>query len=114
MRASPTALAVLAATTLVATITTAAPAASAARSHTIVIDAMQFAPSALTVKAGDRVVWVNRDLVPHTATAADMAFESGRIAPGASWSVVATKPGRHDYDCRYHPTMKATLVVEPR
>ena len=29
---------------------------------------MQFAPQTLTVKAGDRVLWQNKDLVPHTAT----------------------------------------------
>ena len=65
----------------------------------------------LTVKRGERVVWTNKDLVPHTATAAKV-FDSRSVAPNASWSYVARKPGRYDYVCTLHPTMKATLVVE--
>jgi plastocyanin len=85
------------------------PAAAATR--TIVIDAMQFATPSLTVRRGDAVVWVNRDLVPHTATAPD-GFDSGVIAPGKSWTWRADRPGRFEYVCTLHPTMKARLVVE--
>jgi len=80
-------------------------------SHTITIENMQFSPQTLTIKRGDRVVWANKDLVPHTATAAK-AFDSRSVAPNASWSYVARKPGRYDYVCTLHPTMKGTLVVE--
>src|SRR6185312_3353306 len=44
------------------------PAAAGARgtaTHTVTIDGMQFQPAALTVKAGDSVVWVNNDPFPH-------------------------------------------------
>jgi plastocyanin len=34
------------------------------------------------------------------------------IAPSASWSFTPTKAGRFDYVCTFHPTMKATVVVE--
>lgn len=86
------------------------PAASAA-TRTIVIEGMQFAPVTITVKQGDTVVWVNRDFVPHTATAGE-AFDSGPIAAGASWRFVPRTAGRYAYVCTLHPTMKATLVVE--
>ena len=82
-----------------------------AETRTIAIDGMQFAPAALTVHRGDKVVWVNRDLVPHTVTAAGV-FDSHSLAPRASWSWVARRPGRYGYVCSLHPTMKATLVVE--
>ncbi|RZJ06749.1 MAG: hypothetical protein EOP39_18295 [Rubrivivax sp.] len=72
---------------------------------------MQFKPAALTVKRGDRVVWVNRDVVPHNATA-DKAFASPAIAPGASWATTVSKPGQHAYVCTLHPMMKATLAVK--
>lgn len=78
--------------------------------HTVVIEHMQFSPPTLTVRRGERVVWVNQDLVPHTATAAG-AFDSRSLAAGASWSHVARQAGRHDYVCTLHPTMKGTLVV---
>jgi len=79
--------------------------------HAVTIENMQFSPPTLIVKRGDRVVWNNRDLVAHTATAAK-AFDSGRLAPNASWSYVARKTGRFDYVCTLHPTMKGRLVVE--
>lgn len=87
----------------------AAPAAAA--TVTIEIDGMTFTPAAATVRRGDRVVWVNRDLVPHTATAGKV-FDSGVIAPGKSWTTMAESPGRHDYLCSLHPTMKASLLVQ--
>ncbi|MBU6492658.1 MAG: cupredoxin family copper-binding protein [Burkholderiales bacterium] len=77
----------------------------------IVIENMQFTPASATVERGDEVVWINRDLVAHTATSAG-AFDSHAIAPGQSWTYVARVPGRYAYGCSLHPTMKATLIVE--
>jgi len=85
---------------------------AAAGRHTVVIEGMAFSPATLHVRRGDRITWVNKDLVPHTATAKDRSFDSGRIAAGASWSRVASRRGTLEYDCTYHPTMTATLVVE--
>jgi plastocyanin len=79
--------------------------------HTIEIDAFAFKPATLTVKRGDVVRWHNADPVPHTATAKG-TFDSGSIAAGAAWQYTAAKKGRFDYFCAFHPTMKATLVVE--
>jgi len=84
---------------------------AAAQTRTISIEGMQFAPASFTVKQGDTVVWENRDMVPHTATARG-AFDSGPIAAGKTWRLVAKKAGRFEYVCTLHPTMKATLVVE--
>jgi plastocyanin len=88
-----------------------APAWAAGATHTITIEGMQFTPAELTVKRGDRVVWVNKDLVTHTATAGK-AFDSGNIGANESWAHVMSQPGRYDYMCTLHPTMKATLIVE--
>ena len=96
----------------VAAVAAAVAAPAPPRQHTVVVEGMAFTPSTLSVKRGDRIVWVNRDLVPHTATARDRSFDSGRIAAGAAWSRVAVRRGRFAYDCTYHPTMTGTLVVE--
>lgn len=85
--------------------------AAAAAPHAVTIEGMKFQPDALAVQRGDRITWTNKDLVPHTVTAAG-AFDSGAIAPGQSWSWVAKAPGAHDYACTYHPTMKARVVVK--
>jgi plastocyanin len=70
---------------------------------------LQIDPPTLTVRSGDRIRWVNKDLFPHTATG--RAFDSGSIAPNASWTFVATQPGEYPYGCTFHPTMKAELIV---
>ena len=90
----------------------AVPLQAGSAEHTVVIDGMAYTPATLHVKRGDRVVWVNRDLVPHTATAGRGAFDSGNIAAGARWATVATQTGVLDYHCTYHSPMTATLVVE--
>lgn len=81
------------------------------RMHTVVIEGTRFQPESLTVKAGDTIVWVNKDLFPHTATASNSTFNSQVIAAGASWKYVAKKKGEFAYVCVFHPTMKAALLV---
>ncbi|MGE3775108.1 MAG: cupredoxin family copper-binding protein [Gammaproteobacteria bacterium] len=82
-----------------------------AREYTITIEAMRFEPDTLAVRRGDRVTWVNEDLVPHTATATTKVFDSGSIAPGGAWTHVAAEPGTQAYACAFHPTMKGEVVI---
>ena len=37
--------------------------------HTVTIDATSYQPAKLTIAPGDSVLWVNKDVIPHTATA---------------------------------------------
>lgn len=80
--------------------------------HIVTIDASRFQPQALTVKAGDSVVWVNKDMFPHTATAADRLFDSDSIESGGSWTYIPADTGTLAYTCTFHPAMKGTLRVE--
>lgn len=82
-----------------------------AETHVIVIESMRFSPASLTVKRGDRIVWENRDLFPHTATSNAKAFDSEDVAANGSWAFVAEKPGDYAYHCAHHPTMTARLIV---
>ena len=84
---------------------------AAAQPHTIVIEGFEFNPATLTVHRGDRIVWRNKDLVPHTATSHGV-FDSRGIAPASSWTYVARKVGTLPYICAFHPTMQASLIVE--
>jgi plastocyanin len=79
--------------------------------HTVTIEGLQFTPAMLTVHRGEQIVWVNKDPLPHTVTAAGKAFDSGTIAANASWSYIANKPGEYAYACIFHPTMKAKVTV---
>jgi plastocyanin len=80
--------------------------------HTVTIEGMKFTPESLTVKAGDTVVWVNKDIVPHTATGVQKEFDSKEIKAEGTWKLVAKKKGNVAYVCNFHPTMKAMLTVE--
>jgi plastocyanin len=82
------------------------------KSHTVVIEAMQYTPQQITVKAGDTVVWTNKDFFPHTVTAEDRSFDSGEIATNRSWRFKARNKGTYPYVCTLHPTMKGSLVVK--
>lgn len=80
--------------------------------HTVTMEGMVFKPAALTIRAGDTVVWANKDIVEHTATAsAAKGFDSGMIAPGKSWKHTFAAKGSFDYVCKYHPTMKGSLAI---
>jgi plastocyanin len=81
------------------------------RAHTVAIRAFQYVPADLTVATGDTVVWINEDLVPHTATAEGKTFDSGSIAVKQSWQYVARDKGQFEYVCTFHSNMKATLTV---
>ena len=88
-------------------VATAAPPAT----HTVTMDGSRFDPSTLAVKAGDTIVWVNKDPFPHTSTSKAGGFDSQTIAAGKSWTLTAAKKGTFAYTCTFHPTMKGTLRV---
>ena len=70
-----------------------------------------FKPDSLTVKAGTKVSWTNKDDDPHTVTSERPLFDSKGLALGDSFSFVFSKPGTYKYYCKVHPFMKAVVVV---
>lgn len=85
--------------------------AGARDAHLIVIDAMEFRPRTLLVRAGDTVTWTNKDAFPHTAASSKPGFSSPEIGSGRSWTMVVRTKGDFDYICTLHPSMKARLIV---
>ena len=80
------------------------------RTHTVTMDQVRFGAVAAGLKVGDTVVWDNRDIVPHTATARDGSFDV-RLQPGKTARTVLKKAGNIAIYCIYHPMMRATLRV---
>ncbi len=76
----------------------------------IVIDNLTYGPPPTHLRAGDRVVWVNRDLFRHSATADDKSFDVD-LQPGKQAQVVLKRPGVYSYFCKFHPGMKGKLIV---
>ena len=70
-----------------------------------------FQPASLEVTAGTTVTWTNSGAAPHTVTADNGAFDSGRLAPGASFSQTFDAAGTVMYHCEIHSQMTGTIVV---
>lgn len=80
--------------------------------HLVRISGMAFTPAALEAAPGDTIVWINDDIVPHTATASrGGTWDTGSLAQGDSGLVVVQARGSFPYFCRLHPTMTASVVV---
>lgn len=86
-------------------------AAQGPRRHVVEMRGFAFAPAQLEVALGDTIVWVNRDALPHTATAIDATWDSGEMRANASWGRVAESAGTEDYICAYHPNMRGAVTV---
>jgi plastocyanin len=84
--------------------------------HTVIIDATKYTPATVTIKPGDSIVWLNRDVIPHTATSTlekeKGGFDSGAIAPGKSWKYTPRGVRVFPYVCTFHPMMKGELTVK--
>jgi plastocyanin len=100
-------LAVCAGALLLAT----SPAAAAPRSYTVVIEKLKFGPLPPQLHKGDTIVWVNKDFLLHSATAADHSFDVN-LPPGKAGKIVLTKSGSIPFVCRYHPNMRGVLQVK--
>jgi plastocyanin len=85
--------------------------AAEGRRVVIEIRTFEFAPFAPDVKPGDVIVWINRDIVPHTASADNGSWDSGQINPGGKWQMVVKDGLVESYYCRFHPSMTARLDI---
>src|SRR5215207_6548556 len=70
-----------------------------------------FEPATVTVPAGATVTWTNTGSRPHTVTADDGSFDSGRLDPGEQFSQTFDQPGTFTYHCGFHPEMQGEIVV---
>lgn len=79
--------------------------------HTVEIKNGRFSPATLEMQAGDRVTFINMDRAPHTATADNGAFDTGRLGQGDEATIQITAAGNHSYFCAVHPRMKGRIVA---
>lgn len=81
-----------------------------AANHAVTIQGMKFSPANIEIKAGDTITFTNKDSAPHTATAKDGSFDTGRLGKGES-ATVTVGAGSHDYICEIHPMMKGKVAA---
>lgn len=87
------------------------PAAAAPRTYTVAIDKLKFGPIPAQLHKGDSILWVNKDMLRHTATAADRSFDVD-LQPGKAGKTVLNKAGAIAFVCRFHPGMRGVLQVK--
>ena len=95
-----------------------APAGPAAQ---VSMTADGFDPPALQIPAGSTVEWSNTGLLPGSsvaaaasvaaAGAASIAWDSGQLAPGASYRLRFDQPGAYTYVNAEDPNQEATIIV---
>ncbi len=79
----------------------------------VLIKNFRFSPAKITIKRGTRVVWINKDTAPHTATATNKprSFDSGRLVRGERFSHTFRRVGKKPYYCEIHPDMRGRIIV---
>jgi plastocyanin len=88
----------------------AATPATAMPTVTIKDDA--YAPTRLTISAGQTVTFVNQDDDAHTVTSTSGWFDSKGLDTNGVWRHTFSKPGTYTYFCELHPFMKGTIIVQ--
>jgi plastocyanin len=90
-----------------------APSGDAVRSAKVDIAEFTYQPDPVTIEEGGKVIWINRDSAPHTATADDGSFDTGTLEEGKLKSETFKEPGTYTYSCQIHPGMHGTVEVVP-
>jgi len=72
----------------------------------------------LTIKAGEKVRWINEDSAAHTITSGNPSdgpngsFDSSLFMAGNSFEMTFTTPGSYDYFCMVHPWKTGKILVK--
>jgi plastocyanin len=75
------------------------------------IDNFSFTPQTLTVPAGTKVTWINKDDVPHTVRSNDKTIKSRVLDTDDQFSYTFSTPGTNSYFCSIHPHMTGKIIV---
>ena len=82
----------------------------APRAFTVTLANMGYGALPPSLRAGDTITWINRDMFEHTATARNGAFDVD-LKPGDQAVTVLKQAGTIAFYCRFHPNMAGELVV---
>lgn len=76
------------------------------------LNRLKFDPAAITVKVGAKIVWTNKENVPHDVTAREGAdFKSKVFGQDETYEYTADTAGTIDYTCTLHPGMDGKITV---
>jgi plastocyanin len=92
--------------------TTAGGTGPTAGGAQISLENIKVNPTSITVKVGEAVTFVNNDSVDHQMVGDNGEFDSGKMAPGATYTYTPAKAGTIAYHCSIHPSMTGTITVQ--
>jgi plastocyanin len=79
----------------------------------VTMEGIKFNPASVTIKAGDKVTWTNKDSVGHDVTGDNFkSGDSGGMQNGDTFAQTFDKKGTFDYVCTVHPGMKGSVTVK--
>lgn len=79
--------------------------------YTVEISQMVFSPAEVVVKKGDKVTFINHDLVAHDVTEeSSKTWTSSPLQPQQSWTLEVNQSA--NYYCSLHPVMKGKIIVK--
>jgi len=97
---------------IVAALTLAMSVSAHAATIQITMENLVISPAETSAKVGDTIELINKDIFVHTATARNGDWDV-TMPPKKTVTLVLKKAGTVEYYCRFHPNMKATLVIAP-
>jgi len=77
---------------------------------TVSMKNVAFSPSDVTVAVGGTVTFVNDDTVAHDVVGD--SWDSGQLAPGASFAQTFPTAGTFAFHCSIHPSMTGSVTVK--
>ena len=100
-------------TTVTAPAAGAVPPEEDATPSTAEVSVVDFAfePADVRLATGGTVTWQLGGSAPHTVSAAQGSFDSGLLAPGATFSHRFDEAGTYRYLCAFHPQMTGAIEV---
>ncbi|MEP2978210.1 MAG: cupredoxin domain-containing protein [Lentilitoribacter sp.] len=79
--------------------------------HDVTIKAFKFDPEHIQVKVGDTIMWTNKDLAPHTATADEFGWDTETLTKDQTKEITVTTGMEKSYFCAFHPHMKGSIEI---
>jgi plastocyanin len=90
-------------------------AAGQSETFTVVEEGKKFDHREITMRVGDSVTFVNRDVYTHNVYSQTKGneFDVGAQLPSQAYTIRFTTPGTVQVRCAIHPKMKLTVIVTP-
>ena len=78
------------------------------------LDDNAYNPNPVNIKNGDKITWINNDIVIHTVTnnsTSVLEFDSSLLKPDDVFSFTFNEFGSFQYYCKFHPNMQGIIKV---